>query len=199
MVLVGFIEGQKNSGIIVCTIPHPSDDAVEERPTQADGKTWKGEFQGLQYQIKADGSLTLTYNGPRDANGQFGDTGPTTVNIDGQGNVNVSTNNDQSVVIDRVNQKITATNGDTSFTMDNEEGQIRLVADQVQTGGPDNLQPQVVGNDWKDLMSDLIDQIVKIVVPTGTGPSGTPVNAAAFQQIQERLSSALSTKHVVEK
>ncbi len=39
----------------------------------------------------------------------------------------------------------------------------------------------------KKIFSDLMDEIIKITVPTGTGPSGVPVNAAAFTAIKTRL------------
>jgi hypothetical protein len=49
----------------------------------------------------------------------------------------------------------------------------------------------LVGNDWKAIMSDLIQAITQIVVPTGVGPSGTPINAAQFNAIKGRLTDAL--------
>lgn len=39
----------------------------------------------------------------------------------------------------------------------------------------------------KKIISNLIDQINTITVPTGTGPSGVPVNATAFSAIKTRL------------
>ena len=41
--------------------------------------------------------------------------------------------------------------------------------------------------DLKGIISDLIDTINQLTVTTGTGPSGTPINAPAFIQIQQRL------------
>lgn len=43
----------------------------------------------------------------------------------------------------------------------------------------------------KQILSDLLDAINQITVPTGTGPSGTPVNAVAFSQIKKRLNNIL--------
>lgn len=38
-----------------------------------------------------------------------------------------------------------------------------------------------------DLLDGLITQILALTVPTGTGPSGTPVNASEFTQIKTKL------------
>jgi phage baseplate assembly protein gpV len=43
----------------------------------------------------------------------------------------------------------------------------------------------------KKIVSDLIDQINLIVVPTNVGPSGTPINAAAFTAIKTRAAALL--------
>jgi len=41
--------------------------------------------------------------------------------------------------------------------------------------------------DLKKLFKDLVAEIMKITVTTGTGPSGTPINIAQFQQIDLRI------------
>lgn len=43
----------------------------------------------------------------------------------------------------------------------------------------------------KQVISDLIDQINLITVPTSGGPSGVPINAAAFSAIKVRLQTLL--------
>jgi len=43
----------------------------------------------------------------------------------------------------------------------------------------------------KKIFDDLIDEVNKIVVPTNVGPSGTPINAAAFTAIKTRAASLL--------
>ncbi len=39
----------------------------------------------------------------------------------------------------------------------------------------------------QNVLSDLIDAINSITVPTGTGPSGTPINSPSFNNIKLRL------------
>ena len=43
----------------------------------------------------------------------------------------------------------------------------------------------------KKLMNDLIAEVKKIVVPTNVGPSGTPLNNAAFDAINTRVNNLL--------
>jgi hypothetical protein len=200
-VWVGFVEGQKNSAAILCAAPHSSPLAVAARPKKSEGKQIKGQFQGLSFGIAADGSFTYTFNGPLDANGNpTTQNGPTTVQIDGSGRVNISNNASQSIVMDRVAKKVTVINGTTSILMDNSgSGRIDVTAPVVQVGATENLEPMMVGNSWVTLMRNLIDAINQLTVPTGVGPSGTPINAAQFKEIADQLQSCLSTKHVVEK
>lgn len=43
----------------------------------------------------------------------------------------------------------------------------------------------------KAILSDLITAIKALTVPTGTGPSGTPINSTAFTAISNRLTQLL--------
>lgn len=43
------------------------------------------------------------------------------------------------------------------------------------------------------LMGDLLDAIMQLTVTTGTGPSGTPINMASFQDIKMKFSQLLKT------
>jgi len=45
------------------------------------------------------------------------------------------------------------------------------------------------------LLQELIGEISKIIVPTGTGPSGTPTNAGALKIISNKLSKCLSKQN----
>ena len=53
-------------------------------------------------------------------------------------------------------------------------------------------EPMVLGNLLKAKLEALIDAINEITVPTGTGPSGKPLNAATFTTIKGELSQILS-------
>ena len=45
------------------------------------------------------------------------------------------------------------------------------------------------GSGLKKTLNDLLTALQQLTVPTGVGPSGVPINAASFQQIQQDLSN----------
>jgi len=45
------------------------------------------------------------------------------------------------------------------------------------------------GSGLKKTLNDILTALQQLTVPTGVGPSGVPVNAASFQQIQKDLSN----------
>tara|TARA_R110000851_G_scaffold117451_5_gene244215 strand:+ start:45583 stop:47214 length:1632 start_codon:yes stop_codon:yes gene_type:complete len=64
--------------------------------------------------------------------------------------------------------------------------------DQVLLGGSTASQPIVLGNELKSLIQELILAIKSITVPTGTGPSGPPINIAQFEAVSNKLDLMLS-------
>jgi hypothetical protein len=198
-VLVGFVDGKKDTAVILGTMPSPGEYAVSRRPTKGMGAYMEGEFQGLNFVVNNEGALAVTFNGPRNDSGDLANqNGPTSISITKDGNVSVSTNNQQTVLIDRVAKTIKVTNGPTYINMDQNANKVQVVAGVVETG-TGALQPQVVGDDWKKLMERLIAACENIIVPTGVGPSGHPINKDEFEGIKSDLKNALSTKHKVEK
>ena len=198
-VLVGFINSRKDIPVILGTLPHNSPVAVKRRPKKGKGTYLEGEVQGFGFIIDNDGALKLTFNGPRDDKGVLvNQNGPTTITVDKVGSITVETNAQQKVHIYRVAKKIRVDNGSTYIDMDQDANKIQVVAKIVETG-TGGLQPQVVGNDWKKIMERLIVAIENIVVPTGVGPSGNPINKAEFEGIKADLKEALSKNHTVEK
>jgi hypothetical protein len=198
-VLVAFIGGRKDTPVILGGMPHINPVAQKKRPKKGKGTYTEGEIQGLNFSVDNDGALKVVFNGPRKDDGSLANkNGPTTINIDKDGRINVSTNAEQSVVIDRVSGKITVTNGPTKVIMDKAADKIDIQAERINTGDG-ALQPQVVGDDWKKIMEELITEIMALYVPTGVGPSGNPINNPKFAAIKAKLSDALSTHHWVEK
>lgn len=197
-VLVGFISGQQNAPVILCALPHPSDKAIKRRPKKAQGKRMEGEFQGLNFAIASDGSLSVIFNGPRKPSGESDLSGAASITIDGKGNIKASTNAQQSIEINRETGFVKVVNGTTHITLDKKADKAQVVAKNIEIG-TGALQPAVVGDDWKKIMTELLDALAQLTVPTAVGPSGTPINAAQFNQVKGKLQDALSTKHKVEK
>jgi len=200
-VLVGYVSGYKQSGVILGTLPHNSKPAVAARPKKARGVHTEGEIQGLNFQITNDGELKLTFNGPKKDDGTLAktDVGPTQIQIDKVGTITVSTNAKQKITIDRVTHHIRIDNGPTYIDMDQDGDKIDVVAKNVNVG-TGGLQPQVVGDDMVEWLDKLVTEITMLYVPTGVGPSGTPVNTPKFKELAAQLKEKiLSKKHKVEK
>lgn len=67
----------------------------------------------------------------------------------------------------------------------------------LKLGGSTADQPFILGNTWRDdVFFALIDAILALTVPTGVGPSGTPINAAQFLALKTAAQTALSS-HIV--
>jgi len=87
-------------------------------------------------------------------------------------------------------------NGETMIEMDsqgaifitNKSGQKVNIGDGADTAN----EPALLGTTTKDLIGQIIDAIMALTVPTGVGPSGTPVNAAQFAAVKAQLQTALS-------
>lgn len=69
-----------------------------------------------------------------------------------------------------------------------ENVQILTTKFNVGTG----KEQMVLGNTLVDLLSQLIDAILNMTVLTHIGPSGTPINAATFSAIKNKLEETLS-------
>lgn len=129
-VVVGFIGGSKTGGIILAALPHPSPVAVKRRPKKALGSHTEGEFQGLNFMIRNDGSIKIIFNGPRDDSGKIiGTDGPTTLEIDAKGNFEITTNSDQQVQVDRVKKEVNIVNGTTLYKMEQDGSRIFMESD----------------------------------------------------------------------
>lgn len=63
-----------------------------------------------------------------------------------------------------------------------EESQIRI---------SEKLQLKNKDTSLKDILTDLITALTTMTVPTGVGPSGTPINAADFEAVQMEIDKLL--------
>jgi hypothetical protein len=156
-VLVAFIGGQKLYGpVILGALPHTNPVAIARRPSKELGVYMEGEFQGLNWKIMGDGSFSLTFNGPRDEDGALtGSSGPTVIEIDKDGNPKVSTNNNQSILVDRVNGIIDVVNGTTEIKMEQDPAQITINADNVIANVNKDMTATVAGKTTVKSTSDV--------------------------------------------
>jgi len=63
----------------------------------------------------------------------------------------------------------------------------------------EEYQKMVMGGELIKILGDILDEIAKIQIPTGVGPSGVPVNAAAFKSIKGKLKVILSARNYLSK
>ena len=119
-------------------------------------------------EVKENGSIRIIKEGTRE-NGHSVDQAVITFQPDG------------TIMID--GPKIVIGSG-------NEKGNGQ--GDQVLIGGSSASEPIVLGNALKSLLQELISAITAITVPTGVGPSGTPVNAPDINRIAQDLDKILS-------
>ncbi len=75
---------------------------------------------------------------------------------------------------------------------------LRVAPNKISLG-VNATQPAVMGNDLKQVLSDILDAILALSVPTGTGPSGPPINSASFTSIKNNLDAIKSAIVVLQK
>lgn len=68
---------------------------------------------------------------------------------------------------------------------------IHMNAREIKLG-LNPTEQAVLGNTLQRALNALIDQIAALTVPTGTGPSGPPVNAGQIRAIKDQIANALS-------
>lgn len=61
--------------------------------------------------------------------------------------------------------------------------------------GKNAAEPIVLGNKLVSILENLIDIILKETHPTGTGPSGPPINSADYIKIKQKLKTILSSQN----
>lgn len=203
-IIVSFINGNKQSAIILGAVPHTSQIAKKRRPTKAKGTMLEAEFQGLNWKINNDGSFNLIFNGPRKDDGTIiGTDGPTELTIDPKGNIKLTTNNKQSFQIDRVNQTITAVTGPVSFTMDGKNDKVTVKSKSIETLGSDTnrmygkkvkisnsptSEPDenlVLGKTLKEFLSKLCQEVEQLQILGNLGVTcPPPLNASKVTQLR---------------
>ena len=148
-VLVGFVGGQKSSPVILGALPHTSKIAVKNRPTTDKGPGYlEGEFQGVNYSVDKDGAFKLKWTGPKTEEGKLVNEklGPTEFSITKAGSVELKTNQQQSIKVDREAKTITVTSGKSSITMAQEGEKLTIVCTDVNVKASGKAMVEVGGD-----------------------------------------------------
>lgn len=89
------------------------------------------------------------------------------------GDTELSMKNGEVIVLQGDHTKFSMTGGDTAML---QQGDMQVTLN----GNKVSIKNSSSGKDFKTIMNNILNHILALTVPTGTGPSGTPVNAANF-------------------
>jgi len=181
-VLLLCINGESQSAVILGGL------RVDDADAEELGHYRHARFNGIDLLINNDGEMTLTYQGAHELSGEKRDDVEddalgTFVKISKDGNLLVSDKNgDNSILLDHASGKVQVVSAN----------EVDVTAPKVRVGDDQTDDPAVLGNELKEILTDLIDAIKSLTVVTGEGTSSTPVNTAQFAEIESRLGEILS-------
>lgn len=175
-VLVGFVGGHGDLPLIIGSLEHPTHGGYK-KSSEANGRQHIFEYNGIEYKIDQNGTLTFEQIGLKEIQGAFRQptiTNPDAVgakiSIDGtNGNIDIITPSGGQINID-------GATGDTAINLG--------VAGKV-----------AIGNEAEELLS-ILSEALDFIVNTITfsnagGPTGPPTNASVLDAIKIRLDDAL--------
>lgn len=100
------------------------------------------------------------------------------------------------VLIDDKNNKLSLIQRDSNNSTTQEividDDKVFIKSGNIHLGGDDATEPVLFGDKTTSFLSDLLSAIEKLTVPTATGPSGIPINIAAFTALKTKLDSLKS-------
>lgn len=165
-VLVACPNGLSRAPMIMGAVPHPD----SPNDDQADGYYWRFSFNGVTINVNNDGEYIIKRAGPTNSKGEPLNSGDkdkaTTITMTKDGTMTIVMGDDGKML--ELKEK-----GSNTVMMVGDGGKSAAVAEQL-----------------KQLYNQLVEQLKLITVPTGMGPSGTPVNAAAFPSWDSSIESA---------
>lgn len=198
-VVVAYLDGEKQNGVILGAWPHDNPVAVARRPKKSEGVITKSEIQGLYFEVNNDGELTVTFQGPRDDKGALiDDKGPTTLKIDKLGAFQISTKKGQLIKIDMLEDIISINNESTSVELDAKTSTVTVdggtIIAEDKKGGKLKIANGKVGlgtstNELLDLIDQLLDALrsEKHICSEPGYPSDTPINSPTYASIQNKI------------
>jgi len=89
-------------------------------------------------------------------------------------------------------------NGDVRMTTNSNNVYILGDSGEIYLNTEEQTEPLVRGNTLVEILKELLTELAKETHPTPAGPSGPPVNAAAYNAIANKLDTILSTLNYTE-
>jgi hypothetical protein len=187
-VLILCINGEQNSGMIISGVRSTADSDKGIIPVDRtkDFARFEWEYNGINFLIQDDGSVTVTYKGATKNDGNLRDSVDkkavgTSLNINKDGDFKVATR-DQYLELNHKDNvlKIFGKN------------RLTLHAENIDLGNAATEQA-VLGNTLVKFIQSILDEISKIQVITAVGTSSPPTNIAAFASLRAQASKILSS------
>lgn len=91
---------------------------------------------------------------------------------------------EEKIVIKHVSGSVVEMDSSGNITINDASGNVYI--------GSKDREPGVLGYQLLSIMQDLLRELTRLTVPTGTGPSGPPINSPAFASISAKLRKFLS-------
>ena len=175
IVLIQCLDGMTDKAIIVGAITHP-----DRETTLVDTQPYlQGEYNGVNVLIDNDGSVTLTFKGATDNDGEQVDDsqGNTTVSIEKDGSVQIE-HSTVTLRLDRSGVVTLDAKGDINITAESGSN-VTVDGDMINLGA--NAADAVIkGDTFKTYFDNHIH-------PTAVGPSGPPVEPMPQDSLSEKV------------
>ncbi len=171
------LAGREKTQVLPCQV----------KDVDTDNMTCTVEFEGLEYEARL--TAVIDNNGNRSAIQPKQNSWVLCIPVAGNEAdlVVIAYSEIDSISIVHDNVKITTGSDgvkieNSQSTLEIKDSEISIVSGKVEIKGLESL---------KTILDDLITQITMLTVPTGVGPSGVPINSAAFTAIKTRLNNVL--------
>lgn len=101
-------------------------------------------------------------------------------------NLNYSIDSDKKIITNtKDNTELNSQKKIKSYS----ELETEILSLKTYIGGIDENEPLVIGGEWKKMMLMLLDILIKHKHPTGTGPSGPPIEAPELVNVKTSISN----------
>lgn len=221
MVLVAYFRGEAREGLILGGMTHP---AREIQLDPDDGPQYKSEFNGMETFINLDGEMTITFKGqPTNLDGLSEtpseqipeaeydtDVGSTYMKFDKKGGWQISDNSSedpQSILIDKDSKVIIITAGKVIVKLDKDKEVVTMTTKELEIDADDKITEKTkeysleastsvkiksdkiaIGSDSIELLDQLgqlIDAIGNLAPVSPVGPCAPLTGAPTWTQVTQ--------------